>query len=677
MAIGAYKPYPRFTSGGGKHKMPSYFSVRSVPQSSTPPGKPTLINGHPGNAKIFVNGLPSNSGGAATSWIARAYPQPSGPVVALESSPNLNPDGTVTALVDLLTNGGTYNVTLAGKNAFGEGPESDPTSQSINIVPFEFTYAGLGSALFDVYDADHLTIVGGNINTYLGTVNNRDLAYVSGTKSTQNNTAIPGLNLVQFNSGIYRWTGSVAYTSGAGLFNSFVRGSNVSGDLSSDDVFSTFSVNGNDSFLASTAGLTNGGINFSSGAVINSAIVDPAHAVGHRAQQWKDGDTSVLGEANSAITSGNFTAVAWGNLSEAFGRKLVLMTRTPTQTEWQNIEADLAWEIPFKHWALPVTHPFYGVAPSGDISVPSSPSVLSYRCASGQITVYIQAGNEGNGASKITLQTADGLHSVTSASLNEDGSCVLTLTGLTDGLSSSLQIIQTNVAGSSAATSFSATTPSDTFVLSFVSQYKMEGASGASETDTVSGYNLANNGTVGSAAGLVGNGRTFSGSDRLTRTSNDALSFKNNDGGVALWFKLNANNTKQIIISTLAEGGAGADMTYFLRAENDASLTLTIGDGAGNNTFGTLMTGLVTGTWYKIVFNYFRAFKTWTFSINSSTVAIAVRGIRFGGTSSSYTQAIGGSFSQNVNGEVDGVKINGRVWSLAEMNDLSANAFDF
>jgi hypothetical protein len=81
-----------------------------------------------------------------------------------------------------------------------------------------------------------------------------------------------------------------------------------------------------------------------------------------------------------------------------------------------------------------------------------------------------------------------------------------------------------------------------------VAFYRMNGASGAGETDTVGGLTLSSNNTVGSGTGIIGNGRTFNGTNQFLNGANNSIYQITADWTVALWVKTNAILTGMPII---------------------------------------------------------------------------------------------------------------------------------
>jgi hypothetical protein len=556
--------------------------------TKNPPGKPTIIKGHPGNQKIFVNGTPAATGvgvgGVATSWVARAYPQPSGSTVTLETTPGLNPDATVTALVDMLTNGTAYNVTLAGKNADGEGPESDPTADSINIVPFGFALTDLGSQYWGDWSGTGVTLSGPNITSINDISGNaRHASYVSGTHATVNAAALNGRDSVRFTSdGLYHYSASEAInTTARYAFSVFQNNSSGSGGFPYTTTNEQLGCSSGNTVFDSVTTLTGGAT--TSTIVMNSALVDMTRAIGHKITQWKNGDQGTTADANSGgITSPN-TVVALGsqdgsnffNLSD-FGRA-VIIDGLLTSQQIQQVEGLIFWSFPLLHLQMG-SHPYATFSPSGEIDIPGTPSIAYARPnGSGTVNILITPGDEGGALVTYYITSSPGSISGNTTDIT------LTMTGFTDGTPYTLTPVASSVAGSSAAGSASASVTTSATSANILTQWKMSESSGNRADSWYSVYNLTISGTVGGTTINGFNAANFSGSGYFTVGATSGLSraFDTFPLTISFWINTTTNTGTQLAV--IGNYGPGTLKGIMVALVNGQINTWAFTDGTTSN----------------------------------------------------------------------------------------------
>lgn len=127
-----------------------------------------------------------------------------------------------------------------------------------------------------------------------------------------------------------------------------------------------------------------------------------------------------------------------------------------------------------------------------------------------------------------------------------------------------------------------------------VSQWKMNGLSGAAEPDTIGGRNFSNNGTVGTTTGKVNTARTFSSGNWLSLAT--GTPFNLYPMTIAFWLNTGGNN--------------GTLIWHYNRALNGFKINLNgsgvvqhfqYTDGSGSNRFdGAFTTPVNDGTWKHI-----------------------------------------------------------------------------
>lgn len=125
-------------------------------------------------------------------------------------------------------------------------------------------------------------------------------------------------------------------------------------------------------------------------------------------------------------------------------------------------------------------------------------------------------------------------------------------------------------------------------------QWTMNGASGAAETGTISGYILSNNGTVGTTTGKVNAARTFGSGNWLSRAT--GTPFNIYPMTISFWLNTSANN------GTLIFHYNGSLNGFQISLNGSGVIShYQYTDGTGSNRFdGSFTTPVNTGTWKHI-----------------------------------------------------------------------------
>lgn len=137
--------------------------------------------------------------------------------------------------------------------------------------------------------------------------------------------------------------------------------------------------------------------------------------------------------------------------------------------------------------------------------------------------------------------------------------------------------------------------------------YKLDEASGAAATDALGVNDLANNGTVGTAAGRVGTARTFgTGNYLLAATASvyDAVIVKDSSFTVAFWAYPTAATASAMVWGKDAQAG--------VRIGGGSSWQF--GDLLSFNL--TVASSLTTGAWQLVLARYDSAAHTFSLSVN-------------------------------------------------------------
>jgi hypothetical protein len=201
--------------------------------------------------------------------------------------------------------------------------------------------------------------------------------------------------------------------------------------------------------------------------------------------------------------------------------------------------------------------------------------------------------------------------------------------------------------------------------------YRMNGASGADEVDTVGGLNLTQHNTVGSVAGKIGNARTFASASQQYLDHVDHASFRlTGTFTLAVWAYAATNATFQRI---LAKGDANNNTDYNLAFDYSANRIVWTSRNSSNAVAAQLVllnSAPTTATWYccavKFVSGtgYFWSLNGSAWTAGTGSTATRDSGTRFVVGAEDFA----GGQTQYLNGRADALSIwNGTALSSTEI----------
>lgn len=163
----------------------------------------------------------------------------------------------------------------------------------------------------------------------------------------------------------------------------------------------------------------------------------------------------------------------------------------------------------------------------------------------------------------------------------------------------------------------------------------MADGSGSDATDSFGSNTLTQTGSPGTAAGKVGNARTFNGSTQwFSKSDNAGLSAGDVDFTIATWVKLNSTGTSQEFIAKDAQTAGNRE--YSLNF-NGWRFRFYVFDTSNNfaSIEATAFGASSTGTWYYLVAWHDATANTINLQINNGTVYSAAHstGVKDGGAS--------------------------------------------
>lgn len=125
-------------------------------------------------------------------------------------------------------------------------------------------------------------------------------------------------------------------------------------------------------------------------------------------------------------------------------------------------------------------------------------------------------------------------------------------------------------------------------------QWKMNGIANSGETDTIGGYNLSNNGTVGTTTGKINTARSFASGSWLSLAT--GTPFNLYPVTISFWLNTSANN------GTLIFHYNGSLNGFQISLNGSGVIShYQYTDGTGSNRFdGSFTTPVNTGTWKHI-----------------------------------------------------------------------------
>jgi len=621
--------------------------------TKNPPGKARSVKGTPANTKIFVNFLAPSTGVTPDSYTIDATPSAGGSTISNPGqNPTLNPDGTLTAPTGTVTNGTAYDVTVTPISASdGNGPPSDASAPNQNITPTTFSLSDLGSLLLAKYDADHVTVSGGLVQSIADqSANALDLATFSGTtKWSVNSTLFNGAAglVIPNSSNAYKVTHTDTVGTGFECYAIFVN-SGIGGDVySNSNLTLSFAASSNDSQINAGINLTNGGVQGQ--ITLNSAIVDTTLASGHRLKQWKNGDQTNITEGNS--TTANNSVIVWGAATDGSSftargfdvRSYAVLNGTATNTQRQQVEGTLAWEFPLGHLLLPSGHPYYSAAPSGNITAPAAPTGLFARPngTSGSVRLFYSPAIEGGALPTYYATSTPGSITTSATPTSANGPFYIDMTGLTNGTAYTAAITPQNAAGSgsaSSATTRSATPVNNSAASGLLFQYRFDESSGNLLDSWYSGYDLTVHGSPGNGtASPYGTYRSFAGSDWFVAAATNGLDHSTSDFSWGMSAQSSSVSGNHQLI-TIRNTGTGTNINGMVRLEG-ASPTLYIGNGSGG--FASHVLGTITvNTDFDISFSYNRTTGEVRYSFNGGAIQSWMSGQTPGSTALNF--GIGG-----------------------------------
>lgn len=204
---------------------------------------------------------------------------------------------------------------------------------------------------------------------------------------------------------------------------------------------------------------------------------------------------------------------------------------------------------------------------------------------------------------------------------------------------------------------------------SIAAYWRMDEASGASRADAVGSSTLANNGTVGQAAGVITNSATFSAGNYLSIADNAALSMGTGQiFTIASWVYLSATNVHQYAISKW--GADTAHGEYILRH-----------DGVTYNRFrfitsdGSTATGVNAdtpipdpNTWYFVICWYDGMRNC--IQVNNGTIYVSAAATGAQDLNNAFEVGADTGLGQSFAGRIDEVGIWKRVLTAPERASL-------
>lgn len=208
-----------------------------------------------------------------------------------------------------------------------------------------------------------------------------------------------------------------------------------------------------------------------------------------------------------------------------------------------------------------------------------------------------------------------------------------------------------------------------------ISYWSQEDASGNS-TDAHAANDLTDNNTVGSATGIVSNGRDYEASSSESHSiadgSQTGLDFGNEDFTIALWVKGEGFSgfSDQYIVS---KGGVNLAGYVLLWSWSDDRFRFEVGDAnfSTGNVLANTLGAPADATWYFIVCRHNATANTLTICVNDGTVDSASWSNGCVDTASTFRVGANSAGSASFfDGIIDELGIWGRVLTAAEITEL-------
>ncbi len=200
---------------------------------------------------------------------------------------------------------------------------------------------------------------------------------------------------------------------------------------------------------------------------------------------------------------------------------------------------------------------------------------------------------------------------------------------------------------------------------SLISYYKLDEASG-NALDAHASNPLTENGTVGSAAGIIGNSRDLLGTGTSHFTHADSADFSVGDTDYSIAFWLYLDTVGDVPVQKW-DGGSG-NREYLMTFSGSQLQVFVDGPGGGVSSVTASNFGnLSTGTWYFVVFYHDSVNNLIGISINAGTPnTTSYSGGLYDSTSTFFLGA------DTFNGRIDEAGIWRRVLSSQDRTDLYA-----
>jgi len=250
-----------------------------------------------------------------------------------------------------------------------------------------------------------------------------------------------------------------------------------------------------------------------------------------------------------------------------------------------------------------------------------------------------------------------------------------TITGLTLGTAYDVEVFAINGIGASAASNVATGSTSS---LSALYQYKLAEAAGANNAlDSISGLALTVTGTPGSAAGIVGNCRTFGGSSDYFGVNVSGNKLQGNNGttfnpvNFSIWYKTTQSSVGRATCLAVWRSSISAVLLFRLSQEG-SHMWYFDGDNGGNNSGHDL--GVVTANAWQHLALKINGSGTGTISptisyrLNGGSVQSFTGMSRLVLNDPSGQLVIGGGSGQAWNGSIDAVALEtGVLWTDAQL----------
>ncbi len=256
---------------------------------------------------------------------------------------------------------------------------------------------------------------------------------------------------------------------------------------------------------------------------------------------------------------------------------------------------------------------------------------------------------------------SDGVSTTTSA----------TVTGLTNSASYDFRVSAVNGIGTSTPSGTSAATPIG-LSNSLVGFWNLNETSGT-RADSTTGSNLADTGSVGSAAGKINTAANFSGSNYLSVADNARLSMGDIDFTLSGWVYMGDKTDNRTVVSKYDSNGVN-QREYLIQYNlvNDRFQFFVSSDGSsGASIFADALGSPSINTWYYVVAWHDSVSNTINIQVNNGTVnSSAYSSGVFNGTAAFALGSASQGISSLMNGRIDAVGVWKRVLNSVDRTTL-------